>query len=336
MTTSLIICTYKRPGPLRRLLESVRVQSRVPEEIIIVDGSKDDATQKMLEAMTFENIRYFQVSAQDRGLTRQRNFGIQKLAGDSEIVCFLDDDTVLESDYFEQLLATYRLHPDALAVGGYISNEVAWVPVPTDYVARVDEFVYDGYKRTDGSRFVLRKKLGLDSDVPPAHFPEFGHGRSVGFLPPGGKTYPVQQIMGGVASYRREVFDMMSFSTYFEGYGLYEDADFSLRLSKKGKLYVNTAARLQHLHEPSGRPNQFTYGKMVVRNGWYVWRVAHPHPSLKARFKWHAITLLLTFVRLTNVVTIKKRKAAFTEALGRIVGWWSLFFSLGALREPYA
>ncbi len=328
LNTSLIICTYMRPGPLRRLLESVMQQSLVPDEVLIVDGSTDEATQRMLAEANFNMLSYFKVNARDRGLTKQRNFGIQKVAADSEIICFLDDDTVLENDYFEQLLSTYRQQPDALAVGGYISNEVVWKSIQEGYVPKANEYVYDGYKRKDGSRFVLRKKLGLDSDVPPAHFPEFGHGRSVGFLPPSGKIYPVQQIMGGVASYRREVFDTMSFSTYFEGYGLYEDADFSLRLSKKGKLYVNTAARLQHFHNPDGRPNQYRYGKMVVRNGWHVWRVAHPHPSLKAKIKWHAITLLLMFIRFTNTFTSNQRKAAFTETLGRKVGWWSLFFNV--------
>ncbi|GAL82677.1 glycosyl transferase 2 [Algibacter lectus] len=39
---------------------------------------------------------------------------------------FLDDDVVLKSDYFEQLLSTYKTYPEALAVGGYITNEVQW------------------------------------------------------------------------------------------------------------------------------------------------------------------------------------------------------------------
>jgi GT2 family glycosyltransferase len=89
----------------------------------------------------------------------------------------------------------------------------------------------------------------------------------------------------------------MRFSTYFEGYGLYEDADFTLRLSKIGKLYVNTNAQLGHFHDASGRPNKFLYGKMVVRNGWFVWRVKYPNPSFMARIKWNAIVLLLTFIR---------------------------------------
>ena len=66
---------------------------------------------------------------------------------------------------------------------------------------------------------------------------------------------------------------------------------------------------------------------MVVRNGWYVWRVKNPKPSFKAKFKWHAITLLLTAIRATNVITTSKREEAFTETMGRLVGWFSLFWN---------
>lgn len=326
MKAALIICTYMRPKPLKRLLESVMIQTQLPDEVLVVDGSTNNATKQMLEQAHFKNVRYLQVSAQNRGLTKQRNIGVQQLAKTTDVVCFLDDDTELQADYFEELLSTYKKKPDALAVGGYITNEVSWEKVSKGNIHKTKEFVYDGYKRKDGSRFVLRKQLGLDSNVPPAHFPEFGHGRSVGFLPPSDKTYQVAQIMGGVSSYRKEVFESMQFSTYFEGYGLYEDADFSLRLSKKGNLYVNTAARLSHFHNPDGRPNQYRYGKMVVRNGWYVWRVAYPNPSLKAKVKWHAITMLLSLIRFANTFTTKKRKAALTESLGRFVGWWSVLF----------
>ena len=108
---------------------------------------------------------------------------------------------------------------------------------------------------------------------------------------------------------------------------MYEDADFCLRVAKKGKLYLNTTAKLNHFHEPSGRPNQYQYGKMVVRNGWYVWRVKNPKPVFKDKLKWHSITILLTIIRFSNIFNTKKRTIAFTEALGRTVGWWSLIFN---------
>ena len=48
-------------------------------------------------------------------------------------------------------------------------------------------------------------------------------------------------------AYKKEVFENLKFSTYFEGYGLYEDADFSLRLAKTGKLYINTECAISTL-----------------------------------------------------------------------------------------
>ena len=327
MSFSLIICTYMRPESLFRLLQSVEEQTLYPNEILIVDGSINNDTTLLLEQNKFQNLHYFLVSKENRGLTKQRNFGITKVAESSEIVCFLDDDTVLETDYFEKLLETYRIYPEALGVGGYIDNETQWQRVGEEYTPKDNEFFYDGWKRKEGSRFVLRKKLGLDSDCPPGYSSLFSHGRSVGFLPPSGEIYEVEMLMGGVSSFKKEIFNSIQFSTYFEGYGLYEDADFTLRLAKTGKLYLNTAAQLNHYHEVSGRPNQYHYGKMVVRNGWFVWRVKNPNPVLKDKIKWYTITILLTIIRFSNIFTGVDKKKAFTEALGRTVGVLSLFFS---------
>ncbi len=327
MKFTLIICTYQRPQAIVTLLNSVNEQLVYPDQIVIVDGSLNINTQEVFSNHDYKNLEYFLVDSSNRGLTKQRNYGIDKVDPTSEIVCFLDDDIVLTPTYFELLLDTYKSYPDALGVGGYIANEVNWRPVAKGYVPKINEYTFDGYARSDGSRFVIRKRLGLDADQPPAHMPNFAHGRSVSFLPPSGKIYPVQQFMGGVSSFKREALQEQKFSEYFEGYGLYEDADYTLRLSKKGPLYVNTAAQLYHYHDADGRPNQFYYGKMVVRNGWYVWRIAHPKPSIKGRIKWNLTSGLLTLIRFTNVLTTSKRKTAFTEALGRTIGWWSLLIS---------
>lgn len=324
MNFTLVVCTYMRPKPLTDLLESVNNQTRYPNEILIVDGSTNEETKALFSSNPIKNLTYYLVDANHRGLTKQRNFGIEKVAKSSEVVCFLDDDTYLAPDYFEQLMQTYSDYPEALGVGGYISNESQWQPVSHDYVPSFREFYYDGYKIQDSSRFILRKRLGLDSNLPPGFSPRYSHGRSIGFLPPSGKTYKVEQLMGGVASYKMEVFANFKFSTFFEGYGLYEDADFSLRVSQTGPLYINTAAQLAHYHDYSGRPNAFLYGKMVVRNGWYVWRVRWNSPTWNDRLKWNSITILLTLIRFSNTFTTPHRKKAFLEACGRTFSWFVL------------
>lgn len=311
-----------RSKPLLNLLNSVDIQTLYPNEILIIDGSTEHKTQQILKQHRFNNLVYHKVDDEHRGLTKQRNYGISKVHQNSEVICFLDDDTILDVDYFKQLLSTYDQYPNALGVGGYITNEVHWQKA--DGYTSSNCFYYDGWMRNEPLRFRVRKWFGLAPDTPPCYLPSFSHGRSVSFLPPAGKIYPVEQFMGGVSSYRSIVFETMRFSTYFEGYGLYEDADFCLRLAKRGELYVNTAATLEHHHNAQGRPNKYHYGKMVVRNGWYIWRVKYPKPNFKSQIKWHLTAILLLKLTYLGLFNQKDKLAAFNEGLGRFVGWLSL------------
>jgi hypothetical protein len=58
-----------------------------------------------------------------------------------------------------------------------------------------------------------------------------------------------------------------------------------------------------------------------------VWRIKNPKPSFKDGFKWHLINFIQMKIRLLNVINTNKRKEALTDALGRIVGWFSLLFN---------
>lgn len=307
-----------------KLLDSVYEQILVPDEILVVDGSYDDETGNLFQQHKLPGLKYYRVEVEDRGLTRQRNYGVKKAGKNMDVICFLDDDIILEEDYFQNLINTYYEFPDAIGVGGYILDEVKWERKQISPMYA--EYKIDGWTRKLGSRNLLRKRLGLLSTKPPGIMPDFSNGLSTGFLPPSGKVYPVDYFMGGVASYKKGLLEKIGFSKYFEGYGLYEDMDFCLRASRHGQLYVNTAAQVHHYHEEAGRPNSFKYGKMVVRNGWYVWRVKNPNPSLTARFKWMAVAVLLLGVRCGNILSSTKKKEVLFECLGRKAGLISLIF----------
>src|SRR5690606_18423541 len=104
-----------------------------PDEILIIDGSIDDRTKDLFQPNNFNNLKYYKVSPEDRGLTRQRNFGINKVSPLSVMVAFLDDDTILHRDYFFEIIKSYQLLPNALAISGYITNETNWRKVEEDY-----------------------------------------------------------------------------------------------------------------------------------------------------------------------------------------------------------
>jgi GT2 family glycosyltransferase len=316
-----------RPKPLLQLLQSVQEQTLYPDEILIVDGSVNSETEKLLEENKFVNLHYFLVPEEHRGLTRQRNYGIERVGTEMEVVCFLDDDTVLEQHYFEEIIKTFEDNQDISGVGGIAINENNWtLAEPNKKYNKYHYYQWEGYVYKEGQRNVVRNYLGLKSNLEPGRMPDYSHGKTCGF-PLNGKTYEVDLLIGMSFAFRRKVVDSILFSRYFEGYGLYEDTDFSIRTLQFGKNTINTKAQLSHYHHPSGRPNQYQYGKMVVRNGWYVWRIKNPKPLFKDQLKWHSITILLTFIRFSNTFTTRNRKQAFTEACGRTIGWWSLFLN---------
>jgi GT2 family glycosyltransferase len=324
MKFSLIICTYMRPQSVLQLLQSVQGQTFYPDEILVVDGSTNTETESILKENLFPKLQYFAVPPEQRGLTKQRNYGMERVGNAMEVVCFLDDDTVLEKEYFEEIIKTFEEHPAISGVGGVAINENSWVLAEPNQKYDVRRYYqWEGYIYKEGQRNVVRHYLGLQSHLEPGRMPDYSHGKTCGF-PLNGETYEVDLLIGMSFAFRKKVVDAIRFSPYFEGYGLYEDADFSLRALQFGKNAINTKAQLRHFHHPSGRPNQYQYGKMVVRNGWYVWRVKNPRPSWNAQLKWNLITIVLTMIRFSNTFTTIKKKEAFTEAVGRTVGWWSL------------
>jgi len=316
-----------RPDSLKNLLDSVVLQTVMPDEVLVIDGSTNLETSTFIKTATYSlPLSYFLVDAANRGLTKQRNFGVSKVHPTMDLVAFLDDDIVLEPTYFEEIRNSFQQDEQVVGVGGIDLKDYRFKLINESI--KLNNYLYyqfDGYYIKESYRGVIRNILNLNSKFYSGIMPDFSHGRSIGF-PLTDKSYEVDLIIGMSMTFRKKIFEKITFSSFFEGYGLYEDADFSIRALKFGKNIINTKAQVWHYHAPSGRPNQYEYGKMVVRNGWYVWRVKYPKPSFKAKVKWHLITLLLMFLRFLNTFTTSNKKAAFTESLGRLVAYCTLFF----------
>ncbi|NDJ62774.1 MAG: glycosyltransferase [Chloroflexi bacterium] len=104
---SLIIPTYNRAGLLAAALDSVLSQSRVPDEIIVVnDGSTDqtaDVLARYAPAVTA-------IHQGNNGRSHARNAGIRAAQGD--LIAFLDDDDLLPPESIAQRAAYLETHPD--------------------------------------------------------------------------------------------------------------------------------------------------------------------------------------------------------------------------------
>lgn len=81
MDISVIICTKDRTNDLAKFLDSLSNQTRMPDELIIVNASQKEKTRHMLKQKSNQlpfDIIYKRTPS---GLTRQRNIGISLIQG---------------------------------------------------------------------------------------------------------------------------------------------------------------------------------------------------------------------------------------------------------------
>jgi glycosyltransferase involved in cell wall biosynthesis len=79
MKISVIIPSWNRADRLAAALDSVRAQSLVPHEIIVVDDGSTDNTRELL-SRHYPEVRY--LYQQNNGVSSARNTGIMAASGD--------------------------------------------------------------------------------------------------------------------------------------------------------------------------------------------------------------------------------------------------------------
>ncbi len=241
MKLTVIICTYNRPHCVERLLESMNNQTRQPDQLIIVDSGDDGKVESLGEryANTLKSdVEYCHC---EKGLTLQRNIGIDKATGD--IVGFFDDDVVLDNGYFDEIIKPFS-DEKVGAVSGYVYEN--------DFDI-IESFILRNYMK---SAFFLWGEKFLSKVYNMA-------------------TAPRKVFVGNIATrclsgcnmfFRRSVFGKHKFAQWFEEYSNGEDMEMGLRVSLDWKIVATESARLHHYHESSGRVNYKKLGKMSVYN----------------------------------------------------------------------
>ena len=101
---SVIIPTIGRPDSLRRLLDSLCLQSVKVFEVIVADGSVTGETAAVASDVCWREAGLVvkQVYVQPPNAVRQRQAAIALAAG--EYFLLLDDDVALESDCVAQMV----------------------------------------------------------------------------------------------------------------------------------------------------------------------------------------------------------------------------------------
>jgi GT2 family glycosyltransferase len=227
MDTAVVVCTRNRFHDVRQLLAALPCQSRRPS-LVVVDSSEDDRTESLVaefaDSGAWPDVRYLR---SEPGLTRQRMVGVAALDRAIEIIHFIDDDVAPEPQYFEAIEAAFE-REGVLGVGGWVTNTE---PRRPSLIGRM--FLLDSLRQG----IVLPSGVNVIADEPRGDI-------------------PAQWLSGCAMSYRRSVFDSLSFDTEMEGYSLGEDLVFSHRVGRRGILVVTDRARLEHRRSKTGRWNE--------------------------------------------------------------------------------
>lgn len=224
---SVVIPTRGRPRDLSNAIESIILQSLKPNELIIVDQSTDNSSREIVESMMsqekFISLIYI-LDQKINGLVEAKNVGVSHAKGD--IVCFLEDDVVLEASFIEELYNGFNINTEMLGSCGVVTNP----PQQTIFYRLMFHIFHRGIFRD--------KRVGI-----------YGNNNSEGL-----NLIESDCISGGLSAWRREVFSKVPFDLQ-NGFHMYEDIDFSTRVASMlgRKLFINSNARLAHYCSPINR-----------------------------------------------------------------------------------
>ena len=129
---TVLIITYRRPHTLRLVLEGLKRQSYRDFELVVVIKEPCDEANKLLE--DYGRVYCLNVVIQKSGFAPEAfDMGIEVARG--QIIVFLDDDAVPESNWLEAHVKTYDEHEGLGGVAGNdilakIASDGSLVPLP--------------------------------------------------------------------------------------------------------------------------------------------------------------------------------------------------------------
>ena len=282
-----IIPTLNRPADMRVVLGSLRRQSVRCAQIVVVDASETPVTDVIEE---FPDLPLKHVIHRPPSLTKQRNRGIAALDPDIDVAGFLDDDLELDADAVEALVRFWS------AAGPTIGGTSMCM-----------------YENPDcAGQYRLERLFLLDSRTP-------GRVLSSGWptrLPNTRTTIKSEWLYGGATVWRREVLERYSFEEFYDGYGYFDDVDFSYRVSRDYDLYMLGDARTHHYSRPMRNDRHFIFGRQQIFN-WLHFVGKFDHFN-RMSIIWSGIGLVV--INLYQAVRAKQGRLALQRVAGNVVG----------------
>ena len=267
---STVIVTRNRPEALALSLPLMLEQSRLPQEILVVDSSDDPQPNKglveRLAAQTDVPLRHM---TSPMGMTVQRNIGLTLVK--SEVVFFPDDDSLVLPGTLEAMMRIYDLDTQGI-VGGVCSAEAK---TPPEGVLNGPEA---GYQMTNADtlkarisriRYALEERFFRDPFFLAAER-KYARLPSAPVWLAAENAILVPWMTGFRMSFRTELIRKVGFNEYLGRYALCEDIDAGFGILRDHHLVGARNAQIYHHKAPTRRANGRAMGAMHILNRAYV------------------------------------------------------------------
>ena len=282
MTISAVIPTKNRPDDLLVAVRSIVDQVRKPDQLIIVDQSADTVARAAItdEVGRSGIVLSYVHDPSIGGLVEAKAASLNHATGD--LVCFLEDDVVLEPAYFEEMARGFVEHPEALGCSGVITN-----PAQSGLVFRL---VYALFHR------------GVFADPRPHTYAKVAQGHDV--------FVASNIINGGLSAWRKDVFAHVRFDV-LNHFHMMEDAEFSTRVSRRfgACLFINSRARLLHYPSPANRDGLLRRQERKVVEYILFYKKNRSAPYSHLHFGWLLLGLAMESVaqalRLRTLIPVQ-------------------------------
>lgn len=241
-TIAVVICTRDRPASLLKTLDSVWLQSRPPDEVIVVDDGDlpEPVHQQAAERCQSLGITWRCLQSGRRGLTASRNLAAQ--VAESEVLQYLDDDATCGPAFLTEVA---RLMTDPAVAG-----VTATVEEPT--LRSVGARLYQlGYRIAGWWR--VRPRVRPKTSRPAV-------------LNQPCLAAPARWLSGAAMALRRDVVRRWPFDESLDEYALGEDREMTYRLAPHGWLIESRRARVVHRRETAARTDARRLGFMTSYN----------------------------------------------------------------------
>ena len=116
MKIAVISAVYNEGANIERFMQSLLGQTRIPDEIILVDDGSTDSTPMLIEQQAIQQPRIKLIRQANQGPASARNQGWRAVA--SDICLFTDGDCVPEINWVEKIEQILLRHPDAGGAAG--------------------------------------------------------------------------------------------------------------------------------------------------------------------------------------------------------------------------